>query len=127
MDQVQLTQPDGKKYGMIALSIVLWVVMAVMAMFAIFALRELFIWAVAAVLSEPGNVERRNQVANIVNFTQQCFVIFAAVLGLGVVMSTTEYLFKHVGQPSLIRRLLIIIAAEAALVLPVAYLFWIPA
>ena len=125
MDQVHLTQPDAKKYAMIALTVVLWLAMAVLAMFAIFALRELFIWAVAAVLSEPGNVERRNQVANVINFTQQCFVIFAAVLGLGLVMSTTDYLFKHVGQPRLIRRLLIIIALEAALVLPVAYIFWL--
>lgn len=125
MDQVQLTQPDAKKYGMMALTITLWLIMAVLAMFSIFALRELFIWGVAAVLSEPGNVERRNQVANVINFTQQCFVIFAAVLGLGLVMSTTEYLFKHSGQPRLIRRLLIIIALEAALVLPVAYIFWI--
>lgn len=125
MDQAQLTQPDAKKYGMIALTIVLWLIVAVLAMFSIFALRELFIWAVATVLSEPGNVERRNQVAKIINLTQQCFIIFTAVLGLGLMMSTTDYLFKHAGQPRLIRRLLIIIAVEAALVLPAAYIFWL--
>lgn len=125
MNQLQLTQPDAKKYGMMALTVVLWLIVAVLTMFVIFALRELFIWSVATVLSEPGDAERRLQVTKIINLTQQCFVIFTAVLGLGLVMSTTDYLFKHAGQPRFIRRLLIIIALEAALVLPVAYIFWI--
>ena len=124
MNQLRLTQPDMKKYSMVAFSIFLWVIVAILALFTIFALRELFIWAVAAALNEPGNVERRLQVANIINFTQQCFVIVAAVLGLGLVMASGDYLFKYAGQARLNRVLLMIIAAEAVVVLPVNYLFW---
>ncbi len=109
---------------MVALSIVLWVIVAILALFAIFALRELFIWAVATLLNEPGNVGRRLQVANIINFTQQCFVIIAGVIGLGLVMVSADYLFKHAGQPRLNRILLLLVAAEAAIVLPVNYIFW---
>jgi hypothetical protein len=118
-------QPVVKKYGVIVLSVVLWVIVAVLAMFCIFALRELFVWAVAALLSEPGNQARRAQVANIINFTQQCVVIILGVLGLGVVMATVEYLFRHAGKAQLNRTLLIVIALESALVLPVALIFWL--
>ena|SRR5215211_153043 len=118
-------QPVVKKYGMIVLSAVLWVIVAVLALFCIFALRELFIWLVAALFSEPGNQARRAQVANTINFTQQCVVIILAVLGLGVVMSTVEYLFRHAGEARLNLTLLIVIALESVLVLPVALIFWL--
>ena|GEM_PF-6626466 len=117
-------QPVVRKYGMMAISVVLWVIVAVLAMFCIFALRELFIWAVAALLSEPGNQARQAQVSNIINFTQQCVVIILAVLGLGLVISTAEYLFRHAGKARLNRILLLVIALESALVLPVNAIFW---
>jgi hypothetical protein len=46
------------------------------------------------------------------------------IIGLVVAIFSSEYVFRYAGQPRALRALLIIIAVESVIVLPVWLLLW---
>lgn len=105
------------------LSIALWVASIILVVLGIFALREVLIWGVALVLSAPDRLSQL-RAENMVTLSQQCGVVVFGVVALGAIIAISEYFFRNFGKPRLLRTLLIILAFEAALVLPVWALFW---
>jgi hypothetical protein len=104
-------------------TVVLWLVAVVMTAVCVFALRELLLWATAALLASPNRREQL-QAANAINLAHQCGMIILGIVDLGVILVITELFFKHIGQPRFMRTLVVIILVETAIVLPTALLFW---
>lgn len=102
----------------------LWLLSVFLMFLTIFALREAFLWGLAEIL-----VWRRpdhpHQSAAIINAAHHCFVILLGLVSIVVVIGGSEFAFRRAGKPGSLRVLLLIIAVECAIVLPVALAFWI--
>ena len=122
-DRLILDQFLNRKNVAILLTIVLWLISAVLTLICIFAVREVFLWGLAAILA-PSDTASRNQAANIINLAHHCTVIILGLISVVVVVGTSEIAFRNPGQPGTLRTLTLIILAECAIVVPVTLLFW---
>jgi hypothetical protein len=124
-DALASNQTAPRRYGAIALSLVLWAASVVLTFFAVFALRDLSILLMAAVLVPPGSsTATRLNAADIVNLASMCIIVVLGMLGIGVLLVSGDYTLKHLGQPRLLRRLLALVIVEAVIVVPTALFMW---
>jgi hypothetical protein len=77
-----------------------------------------------ALVRPDSTTGQRIDAAQIINLASMCVIIVLGLLGIGVLVVSGDYTFKHLGQPRLIRRLLALVAVEALIVLPSAWYFW---
>ena len=127
MDQSDLAQDQSmlKRNFAILLTIVLWLVSILLTIACIFAAREIVLLELAVLLPQEDTLSRL-QSANLINFVHQCTLPILGLIGIVVMVFSTEFLFNHAGKPKALRNLARIIAAEAVIVLPVWFLFWRP-
>jgi hypothetical protein len=104
-------------------SLVLWLVTAFLGLASILALREILLFVLAKLLIKPHAISNADAIHTIY-VANDCGSLIFGILCLGVIVVTSDYVFKHVGQPRLIRLLAGLIAVECVLVLPVAFIFW---
>ena len=125
MKQMELGQDQFfmKRGVTILVSAVLWVVSVILALLAIFAVREVVIWALATALTGDDQASRL-QAAHFVNLGQDCAIVALGLIGLIAIIYSGDYFFHHMGEARLLRRLLVIIAVECVIVVPVALIFW---
>jgi hypothetical protein len=102
----------------------LWLISAILAFLAMFAIREVFLWGVVELLYRD-SPNRASQTAGIVNASHYCLALVLGIVGLAAVIGGSEYAFRRAGKPGSLRVLLLIIAVECAIVLPVALAFWV--
>lgn len=127
MNQHQLARSaqGTRRIGTAAASYALWLISVVMAVMCIFALREVIIWGLATALTRPDMIlADRMQAANMVNLASQCGIIILGIVALGVILYTSEKVFRGAGQTQLMNRLVLLIVVESIIVLPVALIFW---
>jgi hypothetical protein len=123
MKQTGLTQQQPIFIVSALLSTVLWLVSLVLAGLCFFAVRDVFIWGLALILTGPDRLSQL-RAENYVTLAHNCAMIIVGVVDLGVIIFITEYFFRHTGQPRLLRFLAWTLAIEGAILLPVALLFW---
>lgn len=122
LDGTQAPRP----YGRIALTLALWLVSVVLTFFVVFAARDILVWVMAMLLVRPETTPgQRIDAAQIINLASMCLIIVLGLLGIGVLVVSGDSTFKHLGQPRQIRRLLVLVVVEAAIVLPSAWFFWL--
>ena len=122
MQQDRTLAPDKSPLS-IVISSLMWLLSAVLALALIFALRELLLWALANLLIDP-TANSNFDAVNTIQLANDCGALIFGILCLGIIIVSSEYFFKHVGQRRLIHRLAGLIVVEAAIVLPVALIFW---
>ncbi len=105
------------------LSLLLWLVSAFLALASILALRELLLLVLSKLLIDP-NANSNADAVHTIFVANDCGSLIFGILCVGMIAVITDYVFKHVGQPRLIRLLAGLIIAECVLVLPVALIFW---
>ena len=123
MMQPERTRSPLRNTGAVALSTALWIVSLILAMFSTFALRDIFIWGLAALIT-PSDQAGRLRAASTINFAQDCALVVFGVISIVVIVISSEYFFREVGQTRLLRRQIRIIVAECVIVLPVALILW---
>lgn len=117
-------EPIWVKKTIISLvSAVLWLVSAILALLSIFALREVVIWVVTSLAVDPdqGYSYRAD---GIIRLSSQCSAVLLGMLSIGVIILSSEYLFRRASEPRTVRILTWLVAAECAIVVPVGLLFW---
>jgi hypothetical protein len=105
------------------LSVVLWLVSVVLAMLCLFAARELLILGLGLLFTGADRLTQMRG-ANLLNTSHHCLIMILAVVDVTVLMAITEYFFRYMGQPRLLRAQLVIIALECAMVVPAWWMFW---
>ena len=123
MNQTELSRITSKRGFAVALSVVLWLASAFLALASIFALRDILVWLLTNLLIKP-NANSNYDAIRSIDVANDCGAIIFGILGLGVIIVSSEYFFRHAGQPRLIRILAGLIALECGIVLPVALLYW---
>ena len=123
MNQNELPRLARPKLVPVVTSLALGLIAAFLALAAILALREIFLWLLANVLIKP-EAKSNADAVHFIDVANDCGSMIFALFCLGIIVVGSDYFFKHLGQPRLIRRLAGLIAVECVLVLPVALIFW---
>ena len=117
-------QPILNRTIAVSATAALWLVAAVLALLTVFALREIYLWAMTLLFVSPESTDRF-RIAGMITLGHHCVVIGLGLLVLIAIIASLDYLFNHAGEPRLNRRLLVVVAVEAAIILPVAVAFWL--
>ena len=112
-----------KKAADTALIFLLWVLMAVLGLLAIFALRDVIIWGVGALLVDTSGMPS-TQIAAMISFANQCGAIILAVVAISAIIASFELIVARSKTPHRVRKLLIIIGVECAIIVPAGLAFW---
>ena len=123
MTQTDLSRSTSRKLLSSLTSLALWLISSFLGLASILALRELLLVVLSKLLIDPDAISNADAVHTIF-VANDCGSLIFGILCVGIIAITTDYVFKHVGQPRLIRLLAGLIAAECVLVLPVALIFW---
>lgn len=102
---------------------VLWLTSAFLTVSCVFALREIVIWTFGFLLTDPRSFHNY-QAVNAINLASMCSFYFFGIVALAVMLAVVDEVFKHADEPRLVRRLMMLVTAESALVVPVAVIFW---
>ena len=122
-DDMAEDKPVRDNINNVLISGTMWLIASGLGMLSIFAIRDLFIWGVASIL-RPSDAVTAYQQGAFINVAHYCLMVVLAMFIIGVVIFSSEYVFKHAGEPGTIRLLARIIAVECLIVVPVALLFW---
>ncbi len=124
MEDNRLPSAALKKTLLSLLSGLLWLVSAILALVSIFAARDLLMWVLTLLLlqSSVGSYDG----ANALSVANDCGSLLLGIASITAIIISSEYFFKHSGQPRVFRLLFMIIAAECALIIPAAIFFWRP-
>src|SRR4051812_17225787 len=123
MNQNILPHPAYRKLITSIMTLVLWLISAFLALAAIFALREILLWLLANWLIKP-DAKSNADAIHFIDVANDCGAIIFGMVCLGAIIVSSEYVFKYLGQPRLMRILAGLIAVESVIVLPVALIFW---
>ncbi len=123
MTQNELSRSTSRKLITSLASLGLWLVSAFLGLASILALREILLFVLSKLLINP-DANSNADAVHTIYVANDCGSLIFGILCLGVIVVTSDYVFKHLGQPRLIRLLAGLVAVECVLVLPVALLFW---
>ena len=107
----------------LVISLALGLIAAFLTLASILALREIFLWLLANLLIKP-DAKSNADAVHAIDVANDCGTAIFAVICLGIIVVGSDYFFKHLSQPRLMRFLAGLIAIECVLVLPVALIFW---
>lgn len=100
----------------------LWLLASGLSFMCVFALIDLIVWGVAYLFTDP-NSSTNFQVAGAINLVQQCSAIILGMIAMVMILVTGEYVFGKF-RPNAMRNLVVIIAVECVIILPIGLLFW---
>ncbi len=119
----ELTLNPNRKIISTVTTVVLWLISALLALVSIFALRELLLLLLTKLLINPEAISNADA-EHTIFAANDCSAFIFGIFCLGVIVVTSDYVFKRVGQPRTIRILIGLIVVECIIVLPVALIFW---
>src|SRR5690606_17228464 len=126
MEQTNLAlESQPRRTLAIVLTIVFWLLTIVLTVTAIFAAREIILLELAILIPQE-DILSRLQAANFINLVHNCTLPVLGIVGVSVMIFSSELMFNRAGEPRTLRRLAIIIAAECLIVLPVWLFLWRP-
>ncbi|MEO8395036.1 MAG: hypothetical protein ABI700_18715 [Chloroflexota bacterium] len=123
MRQNELKLTTSRKLISTVTTLVLWLISAVLALVSIFALRELLFLILTKLLINPDAISNADA-EHTIFAANDCSAFIFGIFCLGVIVVTSDYVFKRVGQPRTFRLLIGLIVVECIIVLPVALIFW---
>jgi hypothetical protein len=122
---VALETSSSRRALAILLTILLWLVSIILTIVSIFAAREIILLELAVLIPQEDTLSRL-QASNFINLVHQCTLPILGLIGVTVMIISSELMFNRVGEPSALRRLALIIAAESLIVVPVWIFLWRP-
>jgi hypothetical protein len=120
-----LEPSSSKRTLAILLTILLWLVSVILTVICIFAAREIILLELAILIPQEDTLSRL-QAANFINLVHQCTLPILGIIGVVVMILSSELMFNQAGTPRTLRRLTLIIAAECLIVVPVWFFLWRP-
>jgi hypothetical protein len=123
LPQNEFSRSASRQLASNLVSIGLWLVAAFLSLASIFALREILLFALPNLLINP-DANSNYDAIHAIYAANDCGAAIFGVICLGVIVVSSDYVFKHLGQPRVIRFLAGLVAVECILVLPVALIFW---